>query len=359
MLPENIFQNAKWMEGSGPNGDIVISSRVRLARNIEGVPFPHLLSDEQAKVVVDKVDAVINDQDIQQTTGLLQLLRLSELSALDKQILVEKHLISPQHAEPDGYKAVVLGPDAVISIMVNEEDHLRIQCLLPALQLHETWRLAEAIDDALENKLDLAFDEDYGYLTACPTNVGTGIRASVMLHLPALVMTKQVGKVLTALPQVGLVVRGLYGEGTEAVGNLFQISNQITLGQNEEEIINNLSAVTKQIIDQERAARELLQEQTGLQLADKVNRAYGTLAYARIISSQEALIALSQVRLGLDTKIIKGVEPRILNQLMVMIQPAGLQKMVGREMEPFERDVQRANVIRQYLIDNTRDHGGV
>ncbi|MHB1128241.1 MAG: protein arginine kinase [Bacillota bacterium] len=359
MQPEQFFQTAKWMEGSGPHADIVISSRVRLARNLEGVAFPHLLSAEQAKVLVDKVDSAVNNPDVQQTAGPLQLFRLNEFPALDKQMLVEKHLISPQHAEPEGYKAVVLGPDAGVSIMVNEEDHLRIQCLLPALQLHEAWRLANILDDVLEKRLDLAFDEGIGYLTACPTNVGTGMRASIMLHLPALVMTKQAGKVLAALPHVGLAVRGLYGEGTEAVGNLFQISNQITLGQTEEEIINNLSAVTKQIIDQERAARDLLQAQTGMQLADRVNRAYGTLAYARIISSQEALVALSQVRLGIDMKIIKGVDPRMLNQLMVTIQPAGLQNMVGREMEPFERDVQRANMIRQYLKTNTIDHGGI
>ncbi|WP_406677544.1 protein arginine kinase [Moorella sp. ACPs] len=345
----NLERNSKWMEGSGPQADIVISSRIRLARNLKGMPFPNLMNEAQEAKVIRLVGQAIRAPGVFQAVGELKLQTLRELSPVERQILVEKHLISPDLAEGKGEKAVVLRDDEAISIMVNEEDHLRLQCLLPALMLHEAWRLADAADDALENELDFAFDQERGYLTACPTNVGTGLRASTMLHLPALVLTKQAGQVLTALTKVGVAVRGLYGEGTEAQGNIFQVSNQITLGRSEEEIINNLSAVTVRLADQEREARELLRKQSRWQLEDRVGRAYGVLTNARILSSQEALQLLSDVRLGVEMKILRGIDQRLINQLMVRIQPAYLQFTAGKEMTPFERDVHRAAMVRELL----------
>ncbi len=347
----NLERSSKWMEGSGPQADIVISSRIRLARNLKGMPFPNLMNESQEAKVIRQVSQAIRSPMLFQAVGELQLQPLRELSPLERLILVEKHLISPDLAEAEGNKAVILRDDEAVSIMVNEEDHLRLQCLLPALMLHEAWRLADATDDALENELDFAFDQERGYLTACPTNVGTGLRASAMLHLPALVLTKQAGPVLAALAKVGVAVRGLYGEGTEAQGNIFQVSNQITLGRTEEEIINNLSAVTVQLADQEREARQLVHRQNRWQLEDRVGRAYGVLTNARILSSQEALQLLSDVRLGVELKILCDLDQRLLNQLMIRIQPAYLQLATGKEMTSFERDVRRATMVRELLTE--------
>lgn len=344
---------SKWMEGSGPQGDIVLTSRVRLARNLKGVPFPHLLREEQKREVVQRVFQAASAPAVTKVFGAMEIFYLDELTPLQKQILVEKHLISPTLAESQG-GAVILNADETVSIMVNEEDHLRIQILMPAFQLEETWKAADRLDDALEQQLDFAFHEEKGYLTACPTNLGTGLRASVMIHLPALVLTNQAGKILGSLSQIGVAVRGFYGEGSEAQGNLYQISNQITLGLTEEEIVNNLSLVVQQLIDQERAARERLKEEFYHQIDDKVNRAYGLLAHARSMSSEEALRLLSDLRLGIDLGMITGVEPRILNEMISFIQPGLLQGSQEKEMSPWERDLVRANVIRQKLLHQRR-----
>lgn len=341
---------SRWMEGTGTFPDIVISSRIRLARNLAGTAFPHLLSEAALKEVTDKVKEAVNSRNTKKATGNAEFVPLTELSALDRLILVEKHLMSPQHAQnrPEG-RAVAVSEDESVSIMVNEEDHLRIQCLLPGLQLEEALRVAAGVDDALEEKLDFAFSEQYGYLTSCPTNVGTGLRASVMVHLPGLVLANQAGRVLSALSQVGMAIRGLYGEGTEATGNLFQISNQITLGQTEEEIIGNLNVVVKQIIGQEREARKLLMQKMKPQIEDRTCRAYGLMSQARIISSQEAMTHLSDIRLGVDLGIIKGIDNRVFNELLVLTRPAYLQKLAGKEMSAFERDIKRADVIRERI----------
>nr|WP_161258754.1 protein arginine kinase [Heliomicrobium undosum] len=337
----------KWMEGTGKESEIVISSRVRLARNLCDIPFPNVAAAEQTKAVVSQVEGAIKDAEIEQTSGELIFVNLEELEPLDRLVLVDKHLISPQHAEEAAGKGLILRADEAVSVLINEEDHLRIQCLFPGLQLEEAWDLASRIDDLLESKLDFAFDEKLGYLTACPTNVGTGLRASVMMHLPALVLTNQASRVLASLSQIGMTVRGLYGEGTDATGNLFQISNQVTLGRSEEEIISNLVVVATQLIDHERMARQVLLKETKPQLEDRVCRAYGTLTSARIINSQEAMTLLSNVRLGIDLGIIQGVSPQVLNEMLVLTRPAFLQKLAGRELSPFERDVQRASLIRE------------
>ncbi|HOV80273.1 MAG TPA: protein arginine kinase [Bacillota bacterium] len=339
--------HSRWMNADGPEADTVISSRVRIARNLAGIPFPHLLDGKRSEDVINAVRLAMGNAEASELLGKLELTPLRELSPLDRQILVDKHLISPDLLNNFESKAVVLRDDEVISIMINEEDHLRVQCLLPGLQLKEAWENVDRVDDGLEKTLEYAFSEKLGYLTSCPTNVGTGMRASVMLHLPGLKLTKQLGGVLNAISKLGLTVRGLYGEGTEALGDLFQISNQITLGQSEEEIINNLVSITRQILAQERAARQALYRDRREIIEDHVYRAYGILKYARILTSEEAMRLLSDLRLGMELKLLSGLPARLLNELMVKIRPAFLIKMAGQDLPAYQRDVLRAQLIRK------------
>jgi protein arginine kinase len=340
-------RSSKWMEGAGPDGEIVMSSRVRLARNICGIPFPYLASDSQTEAVARQVEAASDG--ISQRMGDMDFLRIHDIPQIQRQVLVEKHMISPLLIKEPHNSAVLLRRDEAISIMVNEEDHLRIQCLLPGLQLEIALEEANRCDDLLEGYLDYAFDEQWGYLTTCPTNVGTGLRASVMVHLPALVLTKQINRVLSAIAQVGLAVRGMYGEGSEVVGNLVQISNQITMGQSEDEIIKNLYGVTRQIVEQEAQARQVLLNEGRDRISDRVNRAFGILSHARLMSSQEAMQLLSDVRLGMDLGLIEEVQGNILKELMVLLKPACLQMEAGRDLDGLDRDSERARLIRRYL----------
>ncbi|WP_134686755.1 protein arginine kinase [Brevibacillus migulae] len=339
---------SNWMKATGPEADIVVSTRLRIARNLQQHPFPMLATDSQAQEVVNKVTEVAQS-DAMKARGQFELIRMDELNPLEKKVLVEKHLISPNLAEESRKGAVLLNQDESISIMVNEEDHIRIQVLLPGFQLNEAWEIGTKIDDVFEKVLNYAFDETRGYLTSCPTNVGTGIRASVMLHLPALVMTQQINRILQAINQVGLVVRGLYGEGSEALGNLFQLSNQVTLGMSETDILSNLFSVANQIIEQERAARRYLQEHSRIALEDRIYRSYGILLYARTVESKEASQRLSDIRLGIDIGIIKNVSTFACNELLVMTQPGFLQHHAGQKLTPEQRDERRARLIREKL----------
>jgi len=347
---------SEWMKGTGPESDIVIGSRVRLARNLSGIPFPAVASDESLRRVVELVERATKQLE---SADRYEFVRLSEVPILERQLLIEKHLISPQHAEQVKHKAVVLRDDEAVSIMVNEEDHLRIQALFPGMQPHEAWALCSKVDDAYDAHLPYAFNEERGYLTACPTNVGTGMRASLMVHLPALAMTRQIPRVLQIVSQFGLAVRGLYGEGTEAQGNIFQFSNQVTLGRTEEEILQNLVDVTRQIIDQERQAREYVMSKNRGPLEDRVWRSYGILSNARSMTSQEAMQLLSDVRLGIDLGLVEGLEGRILQELLVTIRPAHLQRIMGRELEAPERDVFRASLIRERLKESGAEKNSV
>jgi protein arginine kinase len=280
----------------------------------------------------------------------MNMVTFDQLQSLDRHILAEKHLISPVHADSNSpLRAVLVNEDGALSAMINEEDHLRIQCMLPGLNLSDSYTRVRDLDNELEKNLDYAFDENWGYLTSCPTNVGTGMRASVMMHLPAIQMTGQVNQILQNISQLGLAVRGLYGEGSEAVGNFFQISNQITLGQTEEDICNYLHTITEQIVEQERVLREKLQKDMKYQLEDKIGRAFGILSNARIISSDEALTLFSAVRLGIDLRILKGISIFALNELMVAVRPGHLQKQAGQDMDTIERDIKRAEVIKEKL----------
>ena len=336
-----------WMNEEGPDDDIVLSSRVRLARNLDKYRFPTVASSEE----LDKVIRVFDDftNKTYDKVGHLELLRVDDLEAREKRVLVEKHLISPHLAETSKKGGVVLSENEQISIMVNEEDHIRIQCLFPGQQLTEALHVANSLDDWIEQKVTYAFDEKRGYLTSCPTNVGTGMRASVMMHLPALVITQQINRIVPAINQLGLVVRGIYGEGSEAQGNIFQISNQITLGKSEQDIVEDLRSVISQVIAQERSARESLLQSSKIQLEDRVCRSYGTLAHSRIIQSKEASQCLSDVRLGIDLGFIKNVSRNILNELMILTQPGFLQQYAGKDLSPSERDVRRAALIRERL----------
>ncbi|MBS4008972.1 MAG: protein arginine kinase [Clostridium sp.] len=341
------LQSSNWMSSSGPDGEIVMSSRVRLARNIQQFPAPFLATDSQLNKVAEQVQAA--SCLLREKMGDLNFLRMDHLEPLQRQVLVEKHLISPLLSKETHISAVLLRSDEALSIMVNEEDHLRIQCLLPGLQLETALEEANFCDDLLEASLDYAYDGQWGYLTTCPTNAGTGLRASVMVHLPALVLTKQINRVLSAIAQVGLAVRGMYGEGSEVTGNLVQISNQITLGQSEDEIVKNLSGVTRQVVEQEAHARQMLLNEGRDRVCDRVNRAFGILKHSWLMSSQEAMQLLSDVRLGVDLGLIREVPGTILKELMVLLRPACLQLEAGHVLEGVDRERERARLMRRWL----------
>ncbi|MFW5647504.1 MAG: protein arginine kinase [Candidatus Alkaliphilus sp. MAG34] len=331
-----------------PESDIVISSRVRMARNMESISFPHYLSKEEAENVINKVYETI-------TKGHLciqnefKLIKMDEIDLIERSNYVERHLISPALAKNVSGGAFLINDEETISIMINEEDHIRIQCLYPGLQLEKCFDMADKIDDLLEEGIVYAFDEQLGYLSCCPTNVGTGVRTSVMLHLPALGLTRYINGVINTAGKIGLAVRGIFGEGTDFIGDIYQISNQITLGMSEEEIITNLKDITLQIIQNERIAREKLLESKSIELEDKIFRSYGTLKNARLLSSKEAMKLISDVKLGVNLKLIDGVSIEQLNGLITMIQPGYLQKHFKSQLTGTERDAKRAQLTRENI----------
>ncbi|MDD5085203.1 MAG: protein arginine kinase [Candidatus Omnitrophica bacterium] len=335
-----------WLKGTGQYGDIVISSRIRLARNLKDFHFEARLNQAKAKELIKRLEEAVHSCNYLKKALFV---RFSELSELDKQLLLERHLISREHSLGKGERAVCISENEIVSIMVVEEDHLRMQVLQSGFSLSEAWRILSQIDSELERFLEYAFDSQLGYLTACPTNVGTGLRASTMLHLPALIMTKEINKILQALAKLNLASRGFYGEGTQASGNFFQFSNQITLGHSEEDIIDNLERVLRQVIEHEKEARLMLFKKRRGMLEDQIWRALGTLKSARIISSQETISLLSLVRLGLDLGLVAGLDVQKLNDLFLLIQPAHLQKLFGKELSAAERDSKRAELIRSHL----------
>lgn len=327
--------------------DVVISSRVRLARNIKDYPFPFKMSKEQGTEIINKVRETV----IKKGRGAEKFLfvDVQSLNPIERQAMVEMHLISPDLAEGKRESGIIISEDRKISIMINEEDHLRIQCIMPGMHIDNAWESCNKIDSLLEDKIEFAFDSNLGYLTCCPTNLGTGIRASVMLHLPALTMTGYIRNVLEACNKIGVAVRGLYGENSEASGNMFQISNQVTLGLGEEEIIKHITTITSQVIEQERTLRNELYKQNPFRFEDKIYRSLGVLANARIISTEESLKLLSDVRLGVDMGILKDISPNSLNEVMLLLQPGYLQKMSGKPLGADDRDIKRAELIRNNL----------
>lgn len=339
-----------WLRDAGPLHEIVISTRIRLARNVRDFLFLSRADEDVRREIATTVQ-----QAIQQTPMLHDMIHIDveALDELDRKLLVERHLISRQHAEGTGARRVAFDPQEIAGIMINEEDHLRIQVMRSGLQINEAWQQINAIDDALEERLEYEFHPQYGFLTACPTNVGTGLRVSVMLHLPALRLTNELEKVGQAARDMRLAVRGLHGEGSEAIGDFFQVSNQITLGRSEEEIIDDFrSVVIPKIVEYEQAAREALLRQRPAALDDKVWRALGQLQNARLISSNEAMQCLSHVRMGLHVHRVESIPLQTLNELFLQIQPAHLQKLRGSRLNGEERSIERANFIRTRLSAN-------
>jgi protein arginine kinase len=334
-----------WMSG-GTWHPIVISSRVRLARNLAKLPFPGWAKKSERVRILEEIKPEV-DTLAPIKDGFSE--QLNELSATEKQVLVERHLISREHAAKGMGSAVVINPQQTISIMINEEDHLRMQAITCGLELEKTFQLIDEIDTALEAQLDFAFDEELGYLTACPTNVGTGMRASAMVHLPGLVLGEQINQVVNSVNKIGLAVRGLYGEGTEAMGNLFQVSNQTTLGEKEDQIIGRLHKVIETLIQRETQARENLMATKRTTLMDQIGRAYGILTHAYSISSKEALNLISVLRLGIDLGFFPEEGRGIVNELLMETQPAHLQNLSQQKLAAEERDHLRADIVRARL----------
>ncbi|MBU0618210.1 MAG: protein arginine kinase [Planctomycetes bacterium] len=340
----------EWLRGEGPLHEIVISTRIRLARNIAGFLFLTRADAEMRAEIAETIEAGVRKA--QALEGYVHV-DVDQLSELERNLLVERQLISRQHAEGSGARKVAFDPSEGSSLMINEEDHLRIQVMRSGLQLGEAWEQINTIDDALEKQLEYAFHPQLGYLTACPTNIGTGIRVSVMLHLPALRLTNEFERVGQAAKDMKLAVRGLFGEGTEALGDFFQVSNQITLGREETDIIDDFHhVVIPKIVEYEQAARTALLEKRLHALDDKLFRAMGTLRSARLMSSNEAMQYLSHVRMGLHTGRIKSIDLQTVNELFIQTQPAHLQFLQGERLSGEQRSIARANLIRARLSRN-------
>jgi protein arginine kinase len=342
-------RSGEWLRGIGPEADIVISSRIRLARNLADYPFVSRASEADRAEIESNLRACVVE--LCEAEKLFYL-DVNELAGIDRQLLVERQLISREHAESDGARGVAIDAGEQTSLMINEEDHLRIQVMYSGFDLKRAWEQTSSIDDRLESKVTYAFDSRLGYLTACPTNVGTGMRVSVMLHLPALVITRQIEKVFRSLHKISLAVRGLYGEGSQAMGDFYQISNQITLGHTEEKLISQVADVVPVMIDYERRAREFLLRESHESLHDRVSRAYGILSTAQTISSEETMHLLSSVRMGIELGLLSDVAMPTVNELFIRTQPAHLQKISGGELNTADRNIARATLLRRYLSKN-------
>ena len=346
MFEKMIHHRPPWLVTPPSTKPIAISSRIRLARNMSDLPFPGRCTDDQRNEVILRVTKAA------EKTGLLQkaeILKLNSLSLIDRQFLVERHLVSPEFVQQEAPSAVIISDDETCSLMINEEDHIRMQVLRSELNLEEAWEMINKLDSELEQSLPYAFSSKYGYLTACPTNVGTGLRASVMLHLPALVHEHKIGSVMSAVGKIGIAVRGLYGESSDSKGKMFQISNQVTLGQDEENIVSQLHQIILRIIDHENKLREALIANKPHQIKNDVGRAYGTLKYAEILTSEEATELLSSLLIGVDLQVFDEVDRTVVNELLIDIQPAHLQKMKGKNLTAEQRDLYRAKIIRNRL----------
>jgi protein arginine kinase len=338
----------EWLRGEGSEADLVISSRVRLARNLTDVPFTTVANDRQRAEVADRIQDSLDTL----RPGLsLKIQHLEELDDVEKLVLVERHLISRELAMASGPRVVAHDETESFSLMGNEEDHLRLQVVKSGYRLEEAWQQMDHLEKAIDSELQFAFDKKFGYLTACPTNVGTGLRASVMLHLPAMMITGKIEEVNRAATKLHLAIRGLFGEGTEAQGDFFQISNQRTLGETEEKILQNIAEVLPKILSYERTLRGQLFEQRKEWTEDRVGRAFGILSHARVIQSKEALDHLSLMRLGVSMGILQDLTMDQVNRMFLYSQPGHLQAIDGQELSPAERDLKRADLLRKILSE--------
>ncbi|MDP4088519.1 MAG: protein arginine kinase [Bacillota bacterium] len=336
-----------WQKHTGNSEDLVLSNRIRIARNIKGRPFPHKMNPEQARTLVKDIEAAFFTN--AHINSSYHSIHLWECDELENERYIEKHLISTGLLQNKEGSAFIVGDDETVSLMINEEDHIRLQCINAGFSLRESYEMANKLDDLIEESLDYAFDERIGYITACPTNLGTGLRASAMIHLPALTMNNGMNGILKALTQMGMTIRGLYGEGSKASGNLYQVSNQITLGVSEEDIISNLEAVVNQIVNEENNTRELLYGKYKHELEDKIFRALGILKNAVMLTSGECLDLLSNVRMGVEMGIIKDIDKSLLNNLLIVTQPASLQVNYNTRLTEKERDINRARLVKEAL----------
>ncbi len=344
-------QGTGWLRGNGPEADVVLSTRVRLARNLQGFPFAVRADREERGRILDRALAALEASDV---LPVPTLWRMDEIEATDRNLLLERHLVSRELiGPPDGQAppaaALVLADVDVLGAMVNEEDHLRLQTLRSGFQLEEAWRVVDQLDEEIGQRLPYAFHHEFGFLTSCPTNVGTGLRASVLIHLPALVLTKQISKVLQGIGQIGLTFRGLFGEGSEVVGNFFQISNQTTLGKTEEDLIDHLQKIVGQVIQYEKQARAVLLREAPSVLEDKVWRAYGILRHARSLAFDEMMNLLSGVRLGITLKLLRTPRVETLNKIMIYGQTAHLESAARRRLDEADADTFRASFVREAL----------
>jgi protein arginine kinase len=350
-LHEFLISPAETAQRHGPHDRIVMSSRVRLARNVRDAAFPGWAKKPERVKILEMIRPAV--ESLPEMKGAFSE-AMDNLGALDKQILVERHLISREHAAKSSGSGLVLNREESFCVMINEEDHLRMQALRPGLQLRQAWGAIDHLDSELEKKLDYAFDNELGYLTACPTNLGTGIRVSAMLHLPGLVLGEQINPIIQSVNKLGLAVRGLYGEGTEALGNVFQVSNQMTLGETETTIVERLEKVLAQIIEHEENARQTLLEKKPKVVFNHIGRAYGILANAHSISSKETMNLLSLMRLGVDMGLFPGAERSLVDELFILTQPAHLQKQFSDKLSAEERDLLRADMVRERLKNVSR-----
>jgi protein arginine kinase len=337
----------EWLRGTGPESDVVVSTRIRLARNVAGFPFANRAAPAQKAEIEAKLREAIAKADL---TDKLEYIGVSGMNPLDRQFLVERQLISRELANVlEGPRGVAFDSAESVAVMVNEEDQLRIQVMRSGLALDDAWERIDHVDDAIEQRVAYAFHDQFGYLTACPTNVGTGMRASVMLHLPALGLTKQIDKVFRALQKINLVVRGLYGEGSRASGDLYQISNQVTLGKSESRILQEIREVIAMILQYERSARQTLLKERKQAEHDRVARALGVLSSATMITAEETMEYLSTVRLGVNLHLLDDLPPQTLNELFIQSQAAHLQKITGQPLDGEERNAARAQYLRGKL----------
>ncbi|MBB2184147.1 protein arginine kinase [Lachnospiraceae bacterium MD1] len=338
----------KWYEQIAADSDVVISSRIRLARNLDTYPFSERITEEQAVALVNEVKG-ITDALSEANNRKFYACNISTLSDIDKTAMVERHIVSPLLAEKKQTTGLIMSEDETISIMINEEDHVRIQAIIGGMNLEQAYEEADRVDDIAYEKLHFAYDEKYGYLTSCPTNAGTGIRASCMVFLPALSAGKMIQKLIEEVGKYGVTVRGIYGEGTKSLGSIYQISNQKTLGNSESEIIENLKRVVLQVVKQERKRREYMMSVNSDELEDQVFRSYGILKYARQISSDDAMTLLSQLKFGMDCGLIKFDRTFNIHKLMMGVQPGSLQWTLGKNVGSTTRDQSRAEYIRKEL----------
>lgn len=335
------------MNPEGPNSEIVISSRARLARNIPGYPYVHRARPEKLGEVLDTILQAASSAGFDSSC----FFRNEDMNDLYKSILVERHLISPSMTTQNERRGVLVKEGESCSILVNEEDHLRIQSICSGFNPMRAWEEVDSIDDRLSQVISFSFSRRFGYLTACPTNIGTGLRVSILIHLPALVLTKDIQRMIRSASQIGLTVRGYYGEGTDVVGNLFQISNHVSLGKSERQIVEDLTSAVVKIVDYERRAAETLMREAKSQIEDKIYRSVGILKSARVLSTNEFMNLSSAVRLGLILKVLTKPDIQSLNELVVITQPGHLQARYGHTSESMDRDVIRADIVRERFID--------